>query len=143
MKSGSMEALLGASYNAKMVDVPMKSYKEASRKGDIGGMERAMGYATDFTKKANDYKEKAQEELIKEQKEERKKEKLERDMAVEKRRKEAKEFEESLQSDRNLDDKAIKSETEPIEKNSDVKIYDGEGKAVSLEDGNPNLVVRV
>lgn len=143
MKSGSMEALLGASYSAKMVDVPMKNYKEASRKGDIGGMERAMGYVSDFTNKANDYKEKAQEELIKERKEERKKQELEREMAIEKRKKEAGEVKESLQSERNLEDKTVKSETEHAAEDTNVKTYDAEGKAVSPENSNPDFTVRV
>ncbi|MCM1083802.1 MAG: hypothetical protein NC428_10030 [Clostridium sp.] len=143
MKSGSMEALLGASYSAKMVDVPMKSYKEANRNGDIGGMERAMGYVSAFTSEAYDYKEKAQEELVKEQKEERKKQELERENAVEKRKKEARKIEKGLQSQRTSDSKDVKSETECAAETSDVKIYDGEGNAVLLEDSTPNLVVRV
>lgn len=70
MKAGSMEGLIGASQNMKLVDVPMRVYREAERKGDTAIMERAMGYAADFTEKAYEYKEKAQDELIKELKEE-------------------------------------------------------------------------
>lgn len=70
MKAGSMEGLIGASQNIKMVDVPMRIYKEAERKGDTATMERALGYAGEYTQKAYKYKEKVQDELIKELKEE-------------------------------------------------------------------------
>lgn len=90
MKAGSMEGLIGASQNIKMLNVPMKVYREAEKKGELGTMERAMGYASDFSQKVEEYSEKAQKELIKEQKEERKefeklnKEKLEQNKAEEK-----------------------------------------------------------
>lgn len=84
MNAGVMEGLIGASSNMKIVDVPMRVYHEAERRGDTGTMERAMGYASDFTKRANTYKEKAEEELKLEMDEKRELEKLEREEAIEK-----------------------------------------------------------
>lgn len=88
MNAGVMEGLIGASSNMKIVDVPMRVYHEAERRGDTGTMERAMGYASDFTKRANTYKEKAEEELKLEMDEKRELEKLEREEAIEKVREE-------------------------------------------------------
>ena len=86
MKAGSMEGLIGASQNMKMMNVPMKVYHEAERKGDLGTMERAMGYAQEYSQKAEEYREKAQKELEKEQKEERAEfEKLQKEKLEEKR----------------------------------------------------------
>lgn len=87
-----MEGLIGASNNIKMVDVPMRIYREAERKGDTATMERAMGYASEFTQKAYDYKEKAQDELIKELKEERKELEEKRKEELEEKQEERKEI---------------------------------------------------
>ena len=88
MNAGVMEGLIGASSNMKIVDVPMRVYREAERRGDTGTMERAMDYASDFTKRANTYKEKAEEELKLEMDETRELEKLEREEAIEKAKEE-------------------------------------------------------
>ena len=92
MKAGSMEGLIGASQNIKLVSTPMRVYKEAERRGDTGTMERAMGYVTDFQEKAHEYSDKAQEELAKELKEERKEQEVKREKAIEKRKEETKEY---------------------------------------------------
>lgn len=88
MNAGVMEGLIGASSNMKMVDVPMRVYHEAERRGDTATMERAMGYASDFTQRADAYKEKAEEELKLEMDEKRELEKLEREEAIEKAKEE-------------------------------------------------------
>ena len=44
MHTKVMEGIVGARTNMDMVDVPMRVYKEARRKGDTATMERAMGY---------------------------------------------------------------------------------------------------
>ena len=40
----------------KLMNTPMRVYKEAERRGDTAVMERAMGYAGDFADKAEDYR---------------------------------------------------------------------------------------
>lgn len=91
MKAGTMEGLIGADVNMKLMDTPMRVYKEARRKGDLGAMERAMGYATEFQDTAYEYKEKAEKELRKEMQENREEQQREREEALEERREAAKE----------------------------------------------------
>lgn len=91
MKAGTMEGLIGAGVNMKLMDTPMRVYKEARRKGDLGAMERAMGYATEFQDTAYEYKEKAETELRKEMQENREEQQREREEALAERREETKE----------------------------------------------------
>lgn len=63
MHAKTMEGLIGASINIRQTATPMRIYKEARQRGDIGTMERAMGYATEFSERAVDCKEKAEEEM--------------------------------------------------------------------------------
>lgn len=79
MKAGTMEGLIGAGINMKLADTPMRVYKEARRKGDLGTMERAMGYASELKDTAYEYKEHAEEELRKEMKETREEQQRERE----------------------------------------------------------------
>lgn len=88
MKAGTMEGLIGAGINMKLADTPMRVYKEARRKGDLGTMERAMGYASELKDTAYEYKEHAEEELRKEMKETREEQQREREEAIEERREE-------------------------------------------------------
>ena len=81
MKAGTMEGLIGAGVNMKLMDTPMRVYKEARRKGDLGAMERAMGYASEFQDTAYEYKEKAEKELRKEMQENREEQQREREEA--------------------------------------------------------------
>ena len=41
----TMEGLAGASTNYNLLKVPVRVFKEARRRGDMGTMERAMEYA--------------------------------------------------------------------------------------------------
>ncbi len=91
MKAGTMEGLIGAGINMKLVDTPMRVYKEARRKGDLGAMERAMGYASEYQETAYEYKEHADEELRKEMKENREEQQKQREEAIEERREAQKE----------------------------------------------------
>ena len=91
MKAGTMEGLIGAGVNMKLMDTPMRVYKEARRKGDLGAMERAMGYASEFQDAAYEYKEKAEKELRKEMQENREEQQREREEALAERREETKE----------------------------------------------------
>lgn len=151
MKAGSMEGLIGASLNMKLSRTPMRVYKEAELKGDTETMERAMGYVTDFQEKAHECSDKTQEKLAKELKEERKEQELKGEQAIEKRKKETKEYKEKLQESSNSDIQkadsveisedgkvALKNniqteEFTPILENTDVKMYTSEGKPVKIE----------
>jgi len=90
MNAGVMEGLIGANSNMKMVEVPMRVYHEGERTGNTAVMERAMGYVTDFTGRADAYMDKAEEEWKLEMDEKRKAEKLEQEKAVERAREEGK-----------------------------------------------------
>ena len=85
MHTKTMEGLIGARTNMNLVDTPMRVYKEARRKGDLGAMERAMGYANDFKGRAEEYKKVADEGMEKEAEEAKEKEKLEREEELVKR----------------------------------------------------------
>ena len=161
MKAGSMEGLIGASLNMKLSRTPMRVYKEAELKGDTEAMERAMGYVTDFQEKAHECSDKAQEELAKELKAERKEQELKREQAIEKRKEEAKEYEEKLQESNKSDvQKAdsveiseegkvtlknnvqTKDSTMGIE-NTDVKVYTSERKPMSTEIQPSSIDVKI
>ena len=88
MHTKTMEGLIGARTNMNLVNTPMRVYKEARRKGDLGAMERAMGYACDFAGRAEEYKEVADEGMKKESEEAKEKEKLELEEELEKKREE-------------------------------------------------------
>ena len=88
MHTKVMEGIVGARTNMDMVDVPMRVYKEARRKGDTATMERAMGYVNEFENKAREYKAEADEGMKEEAEELKEKEKLEREESIQKRREE-------------------------------------------------------
>lgn len=97
MHTKTMKGLIGARTNMNLVDTPMRVYKEARRKGDLGAMERAMGYASDFAGKAEEYRTEADEGMKKEAEEAKEKKKLELEKALEERREERKEEKEKLE----------------------------------------------
>lgn len=74
MHTKTIEGIVGAGMNRKMLEVPMRIYREAERRGDTAKMEQAMGYATEFSGRAEDYKEIAEEGMKEEAKEAREKE---------------------------------------------------------------------
>lgn len=109
MQAGSMKALMGASSNLKLVNTPMKVFKEAEARGDTEVMKRAMGYVTEFGNNAEKDADKLGEETVKETREARKQQELEREQAIEKARQKNKvEREQALNG-------AEKSTVEPIE----------------------------
>ena len=83
MQAGSMNAFMGASSNLELVNTPMKVFKEARARGDTETMNRAMGYVTEFGKKAEKNADKLSEETIKEIREARKQQEIEREQAIE------------------------------------------------------------
>ena len=99
MNTKTMEGIVGAKTNMNMVNTPMRVYREARRKGDTGAMERAMGYAGEYTKKAESYRKETMEGMKEDAEEARKKEKAEREKAIEKRKKEREETKERIQNE--------------------------------------------
>lgn len=69
MHTKTIEGIVGAGMNRKLLEVPMRIYREAERRGDTAKMEQAMGYATEFSGRAEDYKEIADEGMKEEAKE--------------------------------------------------------------------------
>ena len=69
MNVKTMDGLIGAGVNMNLMDVPIRVYKEARRKGDLATMERSMGYAGDFAEKAWEYEAKADEGMKEEARE--------------------------------------------------------------------------
>lgn len=103
MNTKTMEGIVGAKTNMNMVNTPMRVYREARRKGDTGAMERAMGYAGEYSKKAESYRKETMEGMKDDAEEARKKEKAERDKAIEKRKKEREETKERIEKIQNED----------------------------------------
>lgn len=103
MHTKTMEGLIGARTNMNLVNTPMRVYKEARRKGDVGTMERAMGYAGEFSDKAEEYKAEADKGMEEEAKEAKEKKKSEQEEAIRKCREEREKLEEKLEKDRNGD----------------------------------------
>lgn len=86
--------------NAQLADTPMNVYEQASREGDVGKMERALGLAGECTEKAEACQKKAEKGREEEKKAEREKEKIEREEALEKSRNEKKEAEKAAEENR-------------------------------------------
>ena len=103
MNTKTMEGIVGAKTNMNMVNTPMRVYREARRKGDTGAMERAMGYAGEYTKKAESYRRETMEGMKEDAEEAREKEKAEREKAIEKRKAEREETEERIEKIQNQD----------------------------------------
>ncbi len=99
----TMEGLVGARTNMKLMDTPMRVYKEARRKGDLETMERAMGYANECSGRAEEYKAEADEGMKKDAEETRKIAEEQREEAIQKRREEREKLEDRIEENRNAD----------------------------------------
>ncbi len=97
MNTKTMEGLVGARTNMKLMDTPMRVYKEARRKGDLETMERAMGYANECSGRAEEYKAEADEGMKKDAEETRKIAEEQREEAIQKRREEREKLEEKIE----------------------------------------------
>ncbi len=86
MHTKTMEGLVGARTNMDVMNVPMRVFRDARRRGDTAVMERAMGYASDFAGKAQEYKKIAEEGMKKDAEEAREKARTEQEKAIEKRK---------------------------------------------------------
>lgn len=103
MNTKTMEGLVGARTNMNLMNTPMRVFKEARRKGDTATMERAMGYADEFSDKAEDYKTEADKGMEEDAREAREKAKLQREEAIQKRREEREKLEDRIEGNRNAD----------------------------------------
>ena len=103
MHTKTMEGLAGASMNMKLMNTPMRVYKEAERRGDTAVMERAMGYTCDFADKAKDYQKTTEKGMEEDAKEAREKAKTEQENAIMKRKEEREEQEKRIAESRNGD----------------------------------------
>lgn len=103
MHTKTMEGLVGARTNMNLISTPMCVYKEARRKGDSETMERAMGYANEYSDRAEEYKAKVDEGMKEDAKEAREKAKIQREEAVQKRGEEREKLEERIEESRNGD----------------------------------------
>lgn len=111
MNTKTIEGIVGSKNNMELTNTPMRVFKEARRKGDVEAMERAMGYAGDFTQKADEYKVKAHEGTKEDVKEARQKAEAERESAIRKRKEEQEKFEKRMEeSKKNADTVEISTE---------------------------------
>lgn len=159
MHAKTMEGLVGANMNMKMMNTPFRVYQEAERRGDTATMERAMGYVGETADKAENYQKKVEKGMKEEAKEAREKAKSEQEDAIRKRKEERGEQEKRIEESRNGNTdtvsisesgKAVSGETSdlaqtgtgsrPVEETADaVKtepvIYTKAGEAVMPESG--------
>ncbi len=56
MNVKTLEGLAGAGQNMKIMQTPLRIYKDAFRRGDIGKMEQAGGYVCEFADRTEKYK---------------------------------------------------------------------------------------
>lgn len=132
MHTNTMEGLVGASTNRNLVNIPMRVYKEARRRGDTETMKRAMGYADDFSGKAEEYRKKADKGMEEDAKEAREKAESERENAIQRRR------EERREQEKRIEERAEKNAEERGEKVTE-KRAEGKTEGRIEESGNKNL----
>lgn len=101
MNTKTVEGLVGARTNMDLLNTPFRVYKEARRRGDTAIMERAMGYVTEFSDKADEYKEVADRGMKEDAEEAREKAKLEGEKVIQKRKEECEKLEERIEESRN------------------------------------------
>lgn len=106
----TMEGIAGADTNRKLMETPMRVYKEARRRGDTQVMERAMGYVSDFSHKADDYVEKTKEGMKEEAEALREQAKEETEKAMEERREERENLKERASESNKTDTAQISEE---------------------------------
>lgn len=127
MNAKTMEGLAGAGTNMKLLDTPIRVFKEARRKGDMATMERAIGYASEISDKAQEYKAKASKGMEEDAEEAREKANTQREEAVKRRREEREKLEEEIRENRNAD-------TDTVE-------ISGEGKQLLQDHFGPDRTV--
>ena len=130
MHAKTMEGLAGASMSMKLMNTPMRVYKEAERRGDTAVMEQAMGYASDFADKAEDYRKTTEKGMKEDAKEAREKAKTEQENAIQKHREQRGELEKRIAKSRNGD-----TDTVSISESGKAAL---DGKADSVQTGADN-----
>lgn len=110
MNAKTMEGLAGARTNINLASVPMRVYRDAKRRGDTAVMERALGYAGDFSGKAEEYQKKAEEGMKEEALEAREEQKAEREKGIEKRREEREKSKERVEESKTGDKVEVSDE---------------------------------
>ena len=128
MHTKTMEGLAGASMSMKLMNTPLRVYKEAERRGDTAVMERAMGYVGDFAEKAEDYQKVTEKGMKENAKEAREKAKTEQENAIQKRREEREEQEKRI----------AESQNEDTDTNTDTVRIIESGKAALREKTSPD-----
>ncbi len=103
MHTKTMEGLAGANMSMKLMNTPLRVYKEAERRGDTAVMERAMGYVKNFADKAEDYQKVTEKGMKEDAKEAREKAKTEQENAIQKRREQREEQEKRIAESRKGD----------------------------------------
>lgn len=93
----TIEGLTGAHTNHNLLQTPFRVYKDARRRGDMGVMERAMGYIEDFEGKAKEYQVEAEEGMKEDAKEAAEREQRDQEKLIEKCREDRLEQEERIQ----------------------------------------------
>ncbi len=106
MNTKTMEGLVGARTNMNLLDTPFRVYKEARRKGDMGTMERAMGYVGAFSDQADEYRAEADEGTKQDAEDAREKMQAAREEAVRERREEREEFARKIEEKRDRNKEA-------------------------------------
>ena len=101
MNTKTMEGLVGARTNMNLLDTPMRVYKEARRKGNTATMERAMGYAGEFSGKAEEYKAEADKGMEGDARAAREEAEVQREETIQKHREEREKLEERIEENRN------------------------------------------
>lgn len=120
----TMEGLVGAKTNMNLMNMPMRVYKEARRKGDSETMERAMGYANECSDRAEEYKAEADEGMKKDAEEARKIAMEQREEAIQNRRDERDKREAKIEENRNAD---TNTDTVKISEEGKVLLKDSTG----------------
>ena len=106
MNTKTMEGLVGAQTNMNLLDTPFRVYKEARRRGDMGTMERAMGYVGALSDQADEYRAEADEGTKQDAEDAREKMQAAREEAVRERREEREEFARKIEEKRDRNKEA-------------------------------------
>lgn len=135
MHTKTMEGLVGASTNMKLLDTPFRVYKEARRRGDTEAMKRATGYVEECSDQAEEYKAKAEKGMKEDAEEARRRAKAECENAVRKRKEEREELEKRTEKLEKKAEEGRREESDSVE-------ISEQGKAACNRNADPAAAVR-
>lgn len=141
MNTQTMEGLVGARTNMNSLSVPMRVYKEAERRGDTSAMERAMGYAGEFSQKADAYYDKAEEGMKQDAKEARKQAEEDLEKAIEKRKAEREAFNKRLEKNRKPEEG--RTESDVSNKDDVVSVKTGAAEEEKVQEDGKGLAIDI